>query len=52
MRFYGHKFGDRRRKTAFLWFPKVIGGEWRWLEETTWEMFYNCGWEGYRWISK
>ena len=27
----------KRQKTGFLWFPKRIGLETRWLEEATWE---------------
>lgn len=48
--------GDKRVKTKFLWFPKKIGTEIRWLETATWvEVFvYQNGqvfwvsqyWEG------
>jgi hypothetical protein len=28
--------GDRRLRTAFLFFPKTINGETRWLETASW----------------
>lgn len=28
--------GDVRTKSRFLWFPKRIGNEMRWLERATW----------------
>jgi hypothetical protein len=28
--------GERRTKRAFLWLPKLIGDEWRWLEMASW----------------
>lgn len=28
--------GDARTKTGFLWLPKKINEEWRWLERATW----------------
>lgn len=28
--------GEGRTKTAFLFFPKEIGGETRWLQKATW----------------
>ena len=30
------KVGDTRFKTGFLFFPKCLNGEWRWLESTIW----------------
>ena len=33
---YSHK----RTKRAFLWFPKKIGGETRWLETASWKERY------------
>jgi hypothetical protein len=39
-----------------LFFPRCIGGEWRWLERATWEQeFYvsyaGAGWENVRWMA-
>lgn len=30
------KEGDIRNRTGFLWLPKKLGNEWRWLERATW----------------
>lgn len=35
-----HKEGDTMNKTAFLWLPKKIGNEFRWLERATWQLKY------------
>lgn len=32
-----HKVGDTRIKTGFLFFPKCLNDEWRWLEKSSWE---------------
>ncbi len=29
--------GARRQKTRFLWLPKTVDGETRWMERVTWE---------------
>ena len=29
--------GDTRTRTGFLWLPKKLDGEWRWLERATWK---------------
>lgn len=47
-----HRF---KLKTAFLWLPKCLGGEWRWWEKATWEQQYFTEFEkeGYmdkRWV--
>ena len=34
------RVGTIRRRTRFLWWPKRIGSEWRWLEITTWTEKY------------
>lgn len=38
--------------SRFLWFPKLIDREWRWLERATWEEknygFYY-GFRAYKW---
>ena len=40
-----------RTKTRFLWLPKDMGGEVRWLERATWEEIYMHGrWWPERWI--
>lgn len=31
------KEGDTRTRTGFLWLPKKLSGEWRWLERATWK---------------
>ena len=40
---------DLRTKTAFLWLPKRIYGETRWLETATWEEQFNYTRGGYAW---
>jgi len=51
-RFY--REGSRRVRTAFLWLPRTIDYEERWLERATWEEEYlerNPGYfKGVRWI--
>ena len=53
--------GAKRTKSKFLWFPKWIKGDYRWLENATWEdeyydVYYHdgpfCGgmWIARRWI--
>ena len=37
--------GTTRQKTAFLWFPKEISHDVRWLEVATWEEEYYT-WRG------
>lgn len=37
------KLGDTRRFSRFLWFPKTIGRETRWLERAEWEELYCEG---------
>lgn len=49
------KAGTVKAVTAFLFFPKEIGGEWRWLEHATWEekystCWYSGGWYPTRWL--
>lgn len=47
MRFKNYKHpnhvGSERIRIAFLWFPKKIGGEKRWLEISAWKQkqYYN-----------
>ncbi len=41
-----------RIRSRFLWFPKVIERELRWLEKATWEEVYYCGWTPDKWIDK
>jgi len=55
-----HKFyetGDRRLKEKFLFFPKRIGEDVRWLEFAVWEDVYeggrdDCYWRPNKWLSK
>ncbi len=36
------EYGSLRVRNAFLWLPKKIDGEWRWLEWAEWkEMYYR-----------
>ena len=54
-----YKMGDTRIKRRFLFFPKRIGKDERWLEFATWEeeYFYSSslgygGWFVEKWINK
>lgn len=42
---------DHRAVTAFLWWPRAVGGECRWLVRTTWvqRKEYRSMWD-YIWI--
>jgi hypothetical protein len=51
--------GDTREVRAFLWLPKRINGETRWLERAVWEESYIrllmsdwvfIGWRANRWL--
>lgn len=53
------RIGDKRIKSRFLFFPKNIYGECRWLEIATWEEIWEtgagtmgafCHWAPTRWI--
>jgi len=35
-----YKNNDTRLRTNFLWFPKTINEETRWLERATWAEYY------------
>lgn len=39
--------GEIREKRRFLWFPKCINREWRWLETASWVQRY-CWGESFR----
>lgn len=62
MKFYDKrrpKDGEIRLITKFLWFPKCLDGETRWLETATWEEKYSLsghfkddGWYATRWINE
>lgn len=48
-------FSNRTRTiTKFLFFPKKINGEWRWLEIATYKQKYmyssDAGWIDWEWI--
>lgn len=52
-----HENGEVKRITKFLWFPKRIRGETRWLEEATWEKtWYQSSdigwWYGDKWVDE
>jgi hypothetical protein len=34
-------YGDRRIVDRFLFFPKEMEGEWRWLEKASWAQKYH-----------
>lgn len=44
--------GDRRTVERFLWFPKTLENERRWLERARWEERYLVGSFGRYWIAK
>ncbi len=54
------KDGDRRRVTRFLWWPKKLQKEWRWLEAAVIEQRYEEVWfptpwgvvKPHHWVSK
>jgi hypothetical protein len=60
MRWNGKKLfrdGDLRFKRKFLWLPKRIGREWRWLEFGQWRERFICKsfdgpafWQAFSWI--
>lgn len=46
---------DARIRSGFLFFPKCIDGEWRWLERARWKQIFvasytDCGWVNLSWI--
>lgn len=46
------KDGDTREKTKFLWLPKEINQEIRWLEYARWQERYYYSWEPIKWINQ
>lgn len=47
--------GDYRVRQGFLWFPKTIGIETRWLERAKWKEQYVCTniqkvWRAFEWL--
>lgn len=46
-----HYPGERRIVTKFLWFPKRIGNEERWLEKASWVEKYIFHWDGNDWFA-
>ena len=44
--------GDKRTIVRFLWWPREIDGEWRWLERASIaQRFWAVGWRGY-WVAR
>lgn len=46
--------GNTRIVTRFLWLPREINGEVRWMERATWRMEYKNyvgGWEDVEWLA-
>ena len=41
--------GKKREVEKFLWFPKEINKEVRWLEKAKWEESYCFGFDGNAW---
>lgn len=42
---------ERRMRDGFLFRPRVMDGEWRWLERAEWEQTYtNMRWQDNHWI--
>lgn len=54
---FGRELGTRRVQTKFLWFPRCIDGEIRWLETASWSetwtnnlsMFGVAYWDSVDW---
>jgi len=38
--------GDTWERSAFLWFPKKIDHEWRWLERANWVEEFHIYYDG------
>lgn len=38
------KLGDLRCRCEFLWLPRLIDSEWRWLEMAIWEEVFYYPW--------
>jgi len=45
----GPNQGDIRTKRQFLFWPKFVYGEWRWLELATWTERYKSSYDGMYW---
>ena len=45
-----------RTRSGFLWIPRRINGQWRWLEEAVWKEVYEldfdyvCRWSKVKWL--
>ena len=63
MRFKRPQSGDIRTRKGFLFFPKTIDNETRWLEKATWTQFCEVWedvflfgtvreWKDFAWINK
>ncbi len=54
MRFYydSHYPGEKRIISKFLWLPKRILNETRWLEKTSWIEEYVLHWDVNFWFAK
>ena len=56
MRWKQEKFSDSRVVTKFLFIPRLINGEWRWLERASFRQHYwaceiGSGWSDVAWVS-
>jgi hypothetical protein len=49
-----YAYGETRMRCGFLFLPKCIQWEWRWLERAVWtEQFIGgeCGWGDFEWVN-
>ncbi len=48
-----YKTDDVRRRQGFLFLPKRVHDDVRWLEQATWdERYYGAGWHISKWIDQ
>lgn len=52
MRWKDRKYGTYREISKFLWFPKNINHETRWLENVTWFQTWQYGQYGDFWLDE
>lgn len=51
------KMGETRIKSKFLFLPKKINNQWRWLEKATWEEVFGYkkydfkSWSANKWLN-
>lgn len=58
MKWANPQHGDTRVRKGFLWFPRTIGRETRWLEKAVWEEHFwttpdhDRVWLNVRWLTE